>query len=149
MKPTDKQISTIARHFLIAAIWADSPEGTSPRATKAAHIAACALAREFISECPSLFAAAMEAGAEGYGSHPDAGSPEAAFGHDLWLTLQGHGVGFWDRDELREPPPVGPWEQFETLGEALTDVCHNSRFRDPYSSGRLYFYRGWTYLGTE
>lgn len=26
------------------------------------------------------------------------GLTEAAIGHDLWLTRNGHGTGFWDRD---------------------------------------------------
>lgn len=132
------QIQTIAQHFLIAAIWADAPEGAKPRATAKAQKQAEAVAREFIAGCPDLFEAAMKA--EGYGSHPDAGSPEAAFGHDLWLTLNGHGVGFWDRTEL-EIPIRG-----SQLGDLLTQHCHNSSFRDLYSNGRLYFYRGWVYI---
>jgi hypothetical protein len=31
-------------------------------------------------------------------------------GHDFWLTRNGHGVGFWDRD-------MGP------VGERLTELC--------------------------
>src|SRR5690606_5349913 len=26
------------------------------------------------------------------------------FGHDFWLTRNGHGAGFWDRDELNIKP---------------------------------------------
>lgn len=29
---------------------------------------------------------------------PDGDSPEAFVGHNLWLTRNGHGTGFWDRD---------------------------------------------------
>lgn len=28
--------------------------------------------------------------------------PESRTGHDLWLTRNGHGTGFWDREELEE-----------------------------------------------
>lgn len=34
-------------------------------------------------------------------------------GNDLWYTSQGHGVGFWDRDELDE----------NDLGDKLTKLC--------------------------
>ena len=30
------------------------------------------------------------------------GYDEARAGHDFWLTRNGHGTGFWDRDELGE-----------------------------------------------
>ena len=72
----------------------------------------------------------MERAADGYGSHPDAGSAEAAFGHDLWLTTRGHGIGFWDRDEL----------EADGLGDRLTEACE--RFGEPQPQ----FYRGWLYL---
>lgn len=105
MLPTDKQIQTIARHFIIAAIWAECPEGTHPRATKQAVEAATVYVRHFLDMIgPALFEQAMECKREGYGAHPDAGSPEAAFGHDLWLSSGGHGVGFCDRDPLDVPP---------------------------------------------
>lgn len=40
------------------------------------------------------------------------GYDEAAVGHDFWLTRNGHGAGFWDRD-LGE------------LGERLTQAAHD------------------------
>lgn len=36
-------------------------------------------------------------------------TPEQA-GHDLWLTRNGHGAGFWDRDELK-------------YKDILTEIC--------------------------
>lgn len=126
---TEAQIATVAKHFLIAAIWADCEEGTHPRAPKATEAKAVVLCRKFIEENETLFNSAMERGEHGYGSHPDAGSPEAAFGHDLWLTRQGHGVGFWDRDELGKQ-----------LGVDLSEACKRA--------GETYFefYRGWLYI---
>jgi hypothetical protein len=75
----------------------------------------------------------MECGdRRGYGDHPDCGGhPEAAFGHDLWLTLQGHGTGFWDRTELGASG---------LLGENLTAAC--KAFGECY----LDFYSGWVRL---
>lgn len=37
----------------------------------------------------------------------------ARAGHDFWLTRNGHGAGFWDRDELSEGG----------LGDKLTEAC--------------------------
>lgn len=40
-----------------------------------------------------------------------AGTPEQN-GHDFWLTINGHGAGFWDRG-------------YGETGEALTQACKN------------------------
>lgn len=37
-------------------------------------------------------------------------------GNDLWLTSQGHGVGFWDRSELDDGD----------LGDKLTAICQHN-----------------------
>jgi hypothetical protein len=83
----------------------------------------------------------MAAAADGYGSHPDAGSPEAAFGHDFYLTRQGHGCGFWDRKELDAPIRIcyGGSLPDDSLGDALTKLCDDS---ETYPE----FYRGWLYF---
>lgn len=120
----------MADHYLIAAIWADCPEGTQPRATTQARRVALETCEAFLTQAGSLITAAIVA--PGYGSHPDCGTEHpahAALGHDLWLTSQGHGAGFWDRAELRA----------EGLGDALTRVAEGFR-AEPQ------FYRGWLYL---
>jgi hypothetical protein len=125
---TDAQI--LAKHYLIAAIWADAPDGTHPHAPAATVAKAERLAWEFLEMIGPDAIAAMEE--SDYGSHPDCGDDRpwlAAAGHDLWLTSQGHGVGFWDRSEL-------PGE----LGQQLT--AYAERFRGIYPE----FYRGWFYL---
>lgn len=38
------------------------------------------------------------------------------FGHDLALTCNGHGAGFWDRDELGA----------DDLGDRLSDLCRHT-----------------------
>jgi hypothetical protein len=127
---TPKQIATVAHHYIIAALWADCPEGTHPRAPMATRAKAFNICKRFIDENLELFNAAMERAADGYGSHMDAGSAEAAFGHDLWLTTRGLGCGFWDRKEL----------DAADLGERLTEACR--AFGEPQPE----FYRGWLYL---
>ena len=71
--------------------------------------------------------------AEGYGSHPDAGSSAAAFGHDLYLTARGHGAGFWDREELKD----------DDLGERISEPLRRD-FRRWYIEPQ--FEKGWVYL---
>lgn len=125
---TPAQIATVAKHFLIAAVWADADEGTRPRLPLGTQAKAREFCARFIRANGEQFEAAMRA--DGYGSHPDAGSPEASFGHDLWLTCRGHGVGFWDRAELK---PYG------ALADELTSAC-----RAVYLEGHQY--RGWFYF---
>ena len=58
-----------------------------------------------------------------YGSHPDCGrvAPQyAAAGHDFWLTRNGHGCGFWDRDLPG------------TLGEELSKLAEAAGVLDVY-----------------
>jgi hypothetical protein len=43
-------------------------------------------------------------------------------GHDFWLTRNGHGAGFWDRDELYAGG----------LGTKLSDACQKVPERDLY-----------------
>lgn len=135
---TQKQIETVARHFIIAALWAEKPEDTNPRATRATEENARKVCEAFIAQNEPLFIEAMERKTEGYGSHPDAGSPEAAFGHDLYLTIAGHGVGFWDREALDN---LDPEDMGVSLGDKLTAACEPYRYKlEPE------FYRGWMYL---
>lgn len=127
---TIEQLQVMARHFIIAALWAECPEGTSPRATKQAQRDALTICTRFAESADTLLDDA--ANRPGYGSHPDCGTLHpgyAAAGHDLWLTSQGHGVGFWDRDEL----------DADDLGDKLSALCQHARYY-------AYFCRGWLYF---
>ncbi|MBB5409255.1 hypothetical protein HDG34_003196 [Paraburkholderia sp. HC6.4b] len=95
-----QEIETAARHFVIAAIWADGPEGRKIKSAPETDAIARVFVEEFAQAWPSECAQVMAK--DGYGLHPDAGTPAAAFGHDLYLTCAGHGAGFWDRPELGE-----------------------------------------------
>ena len=120
----------IAQHYIIAALWADAPEGTRPRAPRETEEKALQLARDFARAIGPKCQEYLENNTE-YFKHPDCGGrAEAAIGHDLWLTSQGHGVGFWERDALRED-----------VREFLTGCAQRKEFT-------LYpeFYRGWMYL---
>lgn len=131
-KLTDAQI--VAKHYVIAAIWADCEEGTNPRAPASTVARARWLAWEFLEIVgPAAIELAKRAHDDrGYGSHPDCGTDRpwlAAMGHDLWLTAGGHGTGFWDREELHEKH-----------ADYLTQCAE--RFEGIYAT----FYRGWLYL---
>ena len=120
----------IAQHYIIAALWADAPEGTRPRAPRETEEKALQLARDFLRAIGPKCQEYLKNNTE-YSKHPDSclGAP-AAIGHDLWLTSQGHGVGFWERDALRR-----------AVREFLTGLAQRKEFT-------LYpeFYRGWIYL---
>ena len=139
--PTKAQIETITKHYLIALLWTmlgddncenpgdsialqDLPQETIQQATN--DVVA------FVESCGVLFDQAMACYDNGYGRHPDAASAEAAFGHDLALTRNGHGVGFWARESEGLP---------RALGEALTRVCEGFGERNLYivDNGRVYF----------
>ena len=121
------KISLIAEHFLIACLWADSPEGTKPRPSKAAKMHAQLMAAQFVNDAGQLLEQLREF--PEYWAHPDcAGKIEAAIGHDLYLTIAGHGVGFWDRG-------------LGDLGDKLSEVCRKLAYqKEPV------FYRGWLYF---
>lgn len=56
--------------------------------------------------------------------------PESQTGHDLWLTRNGHGTGFWDRKELEEG----------NRGNILTEICEKMGESDCYlgDDGKIY-----------
>jgi hypothetical protein len=55
------------------------------------------------------------------------------FGHDFWLTRNGHGAGFWDRAPTRNP-------EHDAIGEALTTIARSFSEVDLYvgDDGRVY-----------
>lgn len=82
---------------------------------------------------------------------PMSGYSEEQAGRDFWFTRQGHGVGFWDREELRRDlakrddgtlTDTGEEEGlpfFASLGEELTNLAKKA--------GEVYCQvsRGWIY----
>lgn len=48
-----------------------------------------------------------------------------AFGHDLWLTRNGHGAGFWD----------GDWE--DSFGRKMSEYCQTVREVNVYSENGI------------
>lgn len=73
------------------------------------------------ADCAAFQSANADLLAEAY-ARPGYGD-ESQAGHDYWLTRNGHGVGFWDRDAL----------DADGLGDRLSDACRHSS---------VYCYRG-------
>ena len=142
MKPlyTPEQIETITKHYLIALLWVapslddnDSPGDGLNLSDIPADIynEARQDVIEFVEQCGELFTLAMQCYDDGYGQHPDAGSAEAAFGHDYALTRNGHGCGFWDRESEGLP---------RKLGDKLTKICqHKEKNLLIESDGSIYY----------
>lgn len=85
-------IENMLQGYLACALWASTDEDGAPLdegySVEDFSPAARCKARD---ECVSFIALC-----EGEGLAIDAIAPEQ-FGHDLWLTRNGHGAGFWDR----------------------------------------------------
>jgi hypothetical protein len=53
------------------------------------------------------------------------GYSEERAGHDLWLTRNGHGVGFWDRDELAPDD-----DEYERLTNVMVEAGYQTAVWD-------------------
>jgi hypothetical protein len=103
--PTPIQLDTMTRHALIAALFTSMDDNGEPLDQHCSvddfHPEAVARMR---ADCAAFLASAgalVDAIPPTYASHPDCGNDapvHAMVGHDFWLTRNGHGVGFWDRD---------------------------------------------------
>lgn len=128
-------IDTILNHYLIAAIWADMPEDDSKSV-----IADTDIHSDSVAACRREVAAFIEL-AENHANGDlieqykscEFGEYEAAaaemLGHDIWLTRNGHGAGFWSRDNLPG-----------TLGDDLTEIANVIGPRNVYrgDDGKVY-----------
>ena len=116
------EIDEFTAHYLIAALWTESDDDEIPLENnyELDSFADCAL-QKAKEDCGSF----VKENAENLAQ---AGSDEQN-GHDFWLTRNGHGTGFWDRD-------------YGKLGDKLTEACC-SKFKEIYlyvgDDGKLYF----------
>ena len=105
MLSTDSDFQAVAEAMMTAAVWADSEEGTNPDATARSVKSMKKLAQAFYAKHKALCDAVLAV--EDYGWYNGSRNVLGQFGHDLYLTAVGHGVGFWDRDalpkEVRDP----------------------------------------------
>lgn len=129
MQINEAEVIRIAAAFCDAMVWADAEEGTSPRVPRETQIAAQQYVRAFVDAFPAPSRAALDSREYGWwqGRHNTCN----AFGHDLYLTARGHGVGFADRDALGE------------TGEMLNEEIRKGWQRWEVETEQ---YRGWMYL---
>lgn len=100
----DEQRSQIVKNYLEAAIWADAPEeDENPDAWNINNIDEESI-NQAIQDVDKFIAnsgpASLIIKDQGYGA--DITDTTAMYGHDLYLTRNHHGTGFWDREGLKE-----------------------------------------------
>lgn len=78
-------IQTLFDAYLEAAVWADEPFGYDGQVFSDNALA------EAWGDCQDFL--------DTFGEEIDALGHYAQAGHDLWLTRNGHGAGFWDRED--------------------------------------------------
>lgn len=144
----NKYLDEIVSGYLEAAHWTDTPENSQARFPSAEIEKAHKDCAAFVDDCGGLFEQAMAV--DGYSARQ--------FGRDFWLTRCGHGVGFWDRDELKIPAreqvifldrdgKTQATDAGDNLGDALSTVAYgNDRFISRFAHAGVSVYRGWLYF---
>ena len=110
---SDAYRAEVLRGYLTAAVWAD---GCDPDTGEHADADPYTLALDIVDAfTPAAIAAARELVADLCDRHGAilADYDPSAVGHDLWLTRQHHGAGYWDGDYR------------EDHGEILTAYAHS------------------------
>lgn len=111
--------------YITAAYWTDTGDGEQPSSeaelADEARVSAVEQCADFQREHADLLSDA----------YARVGYDAARAGHDFWLTRNGHGTGFWDRDEL----------DAGGLGERLSKAARIEGGSDLYEgdNGKLYF----------
>ena len=102
-------LSKLVSEYREAMVWADTPDDERD-AWAGAELSPDALAKSH-NDCRSFYERAqpiIEELGDGETYH---------YGHDFWLTRQGHGAGFWDGD-YPEPAATKLTELAQTFGES-------------------------------
>lgn len=118
------QVNEVSKHYLAAAAWAECHEEGGVEFTEKTQRIAFMHCASFIEEAGPMFDELMKR--RDYGWHDGVQNSEAQFGHDYWLTRNGHGAGFWDRG-LGE------------VGDKLSELCK-------HKEAQFYIENGWLHL---
>lgn len=119
-------VDEVLRGYITCALWAENdesrPDGGDPLdsnygaedLTERAKVKLREDVLEFLNKAkPEDLAAYLEHKV----IDPSQGTVGDYLGHDLWLTRNGHGAGFWDRDDLPKEVGVRLSKLSEDLGE--------------------------------
>lgn len=125
MKVNGFDLAAMVQGYLACAIWT-MPEDDDPDTFCTADFTADAR-RQAEQDCTDF---AVHNPADVADAITRVGYEWSRLGHDLWLTRNGHGAGFWDRKELEDGG----------LGDRLSDACRHKSM-DCYAGddGRLHF----------
>lgn len=102
-------LDTFTRAHIEALFWLESDKDDIPADAGYADLASSAL-DALIADCARFQAENAALLQQAYNRD---GYDAARAGHDFWLTRNGHGTGYWDRDELAAAG----------LGEKLAAQC--------------------------
>ncbi len=103
-----RNIATIVEHYLVAALWSNNIDDKSVKVDVASEAILNA-----ILQVQCFLGAALPLLTEEW--------TDEQIGHDLWLTRQGHGAGFWDRGLPN--------------GDKLTELCKMIEFHGEVYTG--------------
>lgn len=112
---TDQTLQDITDGYIECALWTEQDDLSSDAELHPDTI------NTMEDHCRSFWASIVAAGLDD--KLPDDYSPQQ-LGHDFWLTRNGHGAGFWDRDELAR----------DGLGDQLTELAQQA--------GEVWLYQG-------
>jgi hypothetical protein len=132
------QVSEVLRGYIVAALWStnneSTPEGGVPLDQNYDENSLDPATRDKLrAKVVKFLELAEESALLTYFWHkktdPSQGTISDYLGHDIWLTSNGHGAGFWDRSELPRP-----------VTEHLTQVAHEIGGVDLYvgDDGNIY-----------
>lgn len=126
-----EQIDDFLRGYMECAVWASNdPDSEAPLDDKySSGDIDAALQRTMRTECAAFVRA------NGDNLHllgELTGRDWASLGHDLWLTRNGHGTGYWDRYMEAGPDGRAP---AETIGKRLSEAAKQLGERDLMPDG--------------
>lgn len=116
-------LDSVIEHYVIAALWSSvDDEGNPLDDNYGSEDLAEETDEKVRKDCLAMIT--MAKNCDLLESYPDT---EEQFGHDFWLTREGHGAGFWDRG-------------YGNLGERLTALCKTFGSADWYvgDDGQIY-----------
>jgi hypothetical protein len=125
---TETKLDTFTLAYIEAALWSSTTDDDTPmdRDYSRSDISPETLAK-MIADCAWFQAEQAEWITDEYcnNSHREWGTNGQA-GHDLWLTRNGHGCGFWDGD-WEEPAATKLDEAAKAMGEVNLYVGDDGR----------------------